>query len=48
MAIAIHKDASPQQVYAVISNLVDAYEQAGIESISVKGLKEWLKEKKTK
>jgi len=48
MAIAISKDASPQQVYAVISNLVDAYEQAGIDSISVKGLKEWLNQKKTK
>jgi len=48
MAIAIHKDASPQQVYKVISNLIDVYEEAGIESISVKGLKEWLQQKKTK
>jgi len=48
MAIAISKDASPQQVYAVIGNLVDAHEQAGIETISVKELKAWLNQKKTK
>jgi|DEB0MinimDraft_6_1074348.scaffolds.fasta_scaffold70484_3 hypothetical protein len=48
MAIAIPKDASPQQVYTVLGHLVDVHEQAGIETISVKGLKEWLNQKKTK
>ena len=48
MAIAIPKDASPQQVYTVLGHLVAEAEQAGIETISVKELKAWLNQKKTK
>lgn len=41
------KDASPQQVYAVLQNLVREYERAGIETINVKDLSAWLATKKT-
>lgn len=40
------KDASPQQVYAVLHNLVAEYERAGVEAINVEDLKKWLATKK--
>ena len=48
MSIAISKDASPHLAYAVISNMVKCHEEAGIDTISVKALKEWLDKKKDK